>query len=368
MFSVQTAYYDLIGMTSLMKLKNNAKFSAVPVYPIARDVCLMIYQINKEILGNTIDLDPNIKKIRHRVKLYQKKNNFKVYKRIIDTHIHQFGNDIDNLGFYLDGDQLIGSTIYSTYIFHDTQFFTYNPKKSAENAYNFMGKVGETIALIIEKLIEKSDYTLPLFAIPTFEYNDDTSYTEKDVLNSNFFVESQNQNVLLTRLVISLQEASTCIWLYNGISKANNLLLYNYILLRLLSIKADEVMDNLKNIQAFLSDDFLQVDKALNFKISSLINDFDKELCDECRCLRNMIHYNEHDINFIEYVQEKMSIDNNYVNLFTSKIVKHYMEPFCKFVSEYLKVNERKSMNDFEKITKRLLSLAKGEKFRSSKW
>lgn len=368
MFSVQTAYYDLIGMTSLINLKNNEKFSAVPVYPLVRDVCLMIYQINKEILGNSIDLDPNIKKIRHRVKLYQRKNNFKVYKRIIDTHIHQFGSDIDNLGFYLDGDQLVGSTIYSTYIFQDTQFFTNSPKKTAGNAYNFVKKVGETVVIIIEKLIEKSDYTLPSFEIPTFEYNDDVSYTEKDVLSSNFFVDSQNQNVLLTRLVISLQEASTCIWLYNGVSKANNLQLDNYILLRLLSIKADEVMDNLKNMQTFLSDAFLQVDKALNFKISSLINEFDKDLCDECRYLRNMIHYNEHDINFIEYVEEKISNENNYINHFTHKLVKHYMEPFCKLVSEYLKVNEKKSMNDFEKITKRLLSLAKGEKFRSSKW
>lgn len=364
MFSVQTAYYDLIGMTSLINLKNNKKYSAVPVYPLVRDLCLMIYQINKEILDNSIELDPNIKKIRHRVKLYQKKNNFKVYESIINDHIHQFGNDIDNLGFYLDGKQLVGSTIYTTYIFQNTQFFAKNPKETGRNVYIFMEKVGETVAVIIEKLIEKSNYALSPLEIPTFVYNDDKPYTEKDILNKNFFVNDQNKNVLLTRLVISLQEASTCIWLYNGIPRANNFQVDNYILLRLLSIKADEVMDNLKNMQTFLPDTFMQVDKVLDLKVSCLINEFDKELYDECRLLRNMIHYNAHDTNFIGYVEGKLSNESNYINNFTHKLVKHYMEPLSELISDYLKINEKRSMSDLEKIARRLLSLIKRDKFK----
>ncbi|MGE7907539.1 hypothetical protein ACQKNS_24525 [Peribacillus sp. NPDC094092] len=95
---IYTAYYDLMGMTGLISLKNNKKHPAVPVFPLIRDMCLMIYQINKEILGDSVKLEPDIKKIRHHVKLFQKKNNIKSYQRIIDTHINQFGNDIDNLG------------------------------------------------------------------------------------------------------------------------------------------------------------------------------------------------------------------------------------------------------------------------------
>lgn len=364
MDAIHTAYYDLKGMASIINLKDNKKFSAVPVYPLVRDVCLMVYQINKDLLDNSIDLDPNIKKIRHRVKLYQKKDNFKVYNRIINLHIHQFGNDVDNLGFYLDEDQLIGSTLYPTYIFQDTQFFTTNPTKTAENAYVFTESLGETIGIIINKLIEKSNNTLPPFEIPIFKYKDEIAYVEKDILSRNIFSENQNYNVFLTRLLISLQEASSSVWLYNGISQTSNSQLDNYILLRLLSIKADEIMDNLKNMQTFLPDVFGQVDKSVQFKISSLINDFDNDLNDECRTLRNMIHYNENDINFMKYVKDKINIENDYIEIVTHKIVKYYMEPFCIVVSDYINLNKKNSMNNFVKIIKRLLSLIKGEDFR----
>jgi hypothetical protein len=366
MSAIYTAYYDLIGMAGLINLKNNKKFSAIPVYPLLRDICLMIYQINKEILGDSIDLDPNIKKIRHRVKLYEKKNNFNVYQRIIDHHIHQFGNDIDNIGFYLDGEQLVGSTIYSTYIFKDTQFLTDNPKESGTNVYNFAKLVGETVAIMLEKLIEKSNHSLPLPDIPLFIYSDDKPYTEKDIHSNQFFAKEPIQNVLLTRLVISLQEASTCIWLYNGIPGDNRLQFDNYILLRLLSIKADEVMDNLKNMQSFIPDIFNQVDKECNFSFSKLVSDFDREIKDECVELRNMIHYDEDGTNFLDYVNNKLRNDSNYINHINYKIVRHYMEPLSKLISNYLNINDTRSMKDFEKIVRRLLSLAKRKNFRES--
>ena len=138
MKSIYTAYYDLLSMAGALNVKNNKKFLAAHVYPLLRDLCLMIYQINKDILDNSLDLDPNIKKIRHRVKLYEKKNNIKVYKRIIDLHTYQFGNDIDNLGFYLEGKRLVGSTIYTTYIFQDTHFFSSNPKRLAKMLLDFL--------------------------------------------------------------------------------------------------------------------------------------------------------------------------------------------------------------------------------------
>lgn len=366
MSAIYTAYYDLMGMAGLINLKNNKKYSAIPVYPLLRDICLMIYQINKEILGDSIDLDPNIKKIRHRVKLYEKKNNFKVYKRIIDYHIHQFGNDIDNIGFYLDGEQLVGSTIYSTYIFQDTQFFTDSPNESSANVYDFAKLVGETVAIILEKLIEKSNHSLPLLDIPLFIYSDDKPYKEKDIHSSQFFSKEPNQNVLLTRLVISLQEASTCNWLYNGIPGANRLQFDNYILLRLLSIKVDEVMDNLKNMQSFILDTFNQVDKECNFSFSKLVSDFDREIKDECVELRNMIHYDVDGTNFLDYVDNKLRNDSNYINNINYKIVRHYIEPLSKLISNYLNINDIRSMNSFEIIARRLFSLGTRKNFRES--
>ncbi|WP_047984589.1 hypothetical protein [Ornithinibacillus californiensis] len=367
MYSIYTAYYDLIATASLLNIKKNKKFSAVPVYPLFRDICLMIYQINKDILDDSVQLDPTIKKIRHRVKLFQKKDNYKVYNRIVDLHTYQFGNDIDNLGFYLEGDKLVGSTIYTTYIFQDTHFFSTNPKETGKIALAFAKMVGESAGLIIEKLIEKSNYTLPLMDPPTFLYNDDKPYRDKDILSTKFYGEDQNHNVALTRLVVSLQEASTCIWLYKGISiKYDKLQLENYILLRLLTIKADEVMDNLKNMRRFLPDNFNQIDENCQFKLSAIINKFDSEIEEECKELRNMIHYNEDRENFLDYVNSKMKKDNNYINALTYKIVSDYMAPFNDIISDYLRINNIKSMSDFEKITRRVFTLIKRRDFRST--
>jgi hypothetical protein len=300
------------------------------------------------------------------VKLFQKKNNFQTYQRIIDTHSNQYGNDIDNLGFYMDGEQLVGSTLYTTYIFQDTQFFSNNPEETRNNIYCFSRLVGKTVGIIIEKLIEKSNNSLPIFEPPIFVPRDEKAYTEKDILNTQFFVKEPNHNVFLTRLVLSLQEASTCNWLYSGIPNANNLQLDSYILLRLLSIKADEVMDNLKNMQSFLPYNFNQVDEECNFSLSKIINDFDEELRDECVQLRNMIHYDENNRNFLDYVHEKLREDSNYINHLTFMLVREYMEPLRKLISNYLKVSDMRSMNDLEKIARRLFSLVKSNDFRES--
>lgn len=369
MNSIYTAYYDLIATASLLNIKNNKKFSAIQVYPLFRDICLMIYQINKDILDNSVKLDPTIKKIRHRVKLFQKKDNYKVYNRIVNIHTSQFGNDIDNLGFYLEGDKLKGSTIYSTYIFQETDFFCTNPKETSEKVFAFAQMIGETVGLIVEKLIEKSNHTLPLIDdIPTFIYKDDEAYTEKDILSTKFYGEERNENVALTRLVIGLQEASTCIWLYNGFSKHNygKLQFENYILLRLLTIKADEIMDNIKNMRRFLSDNFNHIDKNCQLRLSKIINDFDRELEKECRVLRNMIHYNEERENYLDYVNNKLRNNKNYINTLTYKIVNDYMKPLNNIISDYLQINNLKSMSDLEKIARRTFSLVKRKDFRSS--
>ncbi|MDQ0160865.1 DNA polymerase III subunit gamma/tau [Alkalibacillus salilacus] len=368
MNNIYTAYYDLVGIASLLNIKENKKFSAVPVYPLFRDLCLMIYQINKEIFDDTVELDPAIKKIRHRVKLYQKKDNFKVYNRIVDLHTYQFGNDVDNLGFYLENGKVVGSTIYTTYVFQDTHFFSTNPNETKKVAFRFAEMVGETLALFSEKLREKSGYTLAPIEIPTFEYKDSKAYKTKDILNSNFYGDNQNQNVALTRLVISLQEASTCIWLYNGIyiNSDNDLQIENYIVLRLLTIKFDEVMDNLKNMRKFLSDTFTLIDKQCEYDLSKIIHDFDNEVEEECRRLRNMIHYNEGSENFLDYIDQQLKIDKNYIHGISSKIINSFMIPLNDVISDYLKIDSIESMNTFSKVNRRISSLIKRKDFRSS--
>ncbi|PIH55409.1 hypothetical protein [Paenibacillus sp. LK1] len=76
--ALRTSYCDLSGIISLLQFIGNKKFTAVPVFSIARDVCLVLYQINKEILGSSYELNTEIKKIRHKVKL-SSSNNLKMH-------------------------------------------------------------------------------------------------------------------------------------------------------------------------------------------------------------------------------------------------------------------------------------------------
>jgi hypothetical protein len=362
---IYTAYFDLIAMAGLMNIKNNEKFFAVPVYPLARDICLMVYQINKEILNDSLKLDPTIKSIRHKVKLYQKKDNYKIYEGIVNQHIYQFGNDVDNLGFYSDENQLVGSTIYNTYVFQDTGFFSADPSQTREKGYNFFKMVGETIGITIDELIKQSNYTLPLVEVPSFTIKDNEPYITKDILSTKFFGEDLTKNIISTRLLLSLQEASTSIWLFNVILPSERFQINNYILLRLLTIKADEIMDNLKNIRKFSRVNFDEIDIKINYKLTNLITNYEKRLERECKELRNMIHYNSERENFFDFVANKLKADTNYINRLTNEVIKTLMEPINEMISNYLEVSRFESMKDYEKIARRLWSIVKRKNYRS---
>lgn len=60
--ALQTAYHDLLGIISLMRSQENKKYSAVPMYSLGRDVCLILYQINKDVFSSSYVLNPEIKK------------------------------------------------------------------------------------------------------------------------------------------------------------------------------------------------------------------------------------------------------------------------------------------------------------------
>ncbi|KMQ31337.1 MULTISPECIES: hypothetical protein [Bacillus cereus group] len=361
MSAIHTAYYDLMGMSYLLRLQKNQKNNAVHLFPLARDICLILYQINKELFDDSISIDPNIKKIRHRVKLYEKRDNINIYNRIMDFHINQFGNDIDNLGFYLKERQLVGSTIYPTYIFIDTDFFPDLSQESQIDFKSFFVKVGETINLLMDKLVIDSNGALEYSEFPIFVHNDEKKYRDKDIHDSVFFIGEAEEKIIITRLILSLQEASTCIWLYNILQlNTTELNLDKYILMRLSSIKIDEVMDNIKNMSKFLKGKFTKIDENHNYEFSRLISDYDKDIGEECRVLRNMIHYNKNDVNFLDYLHIKLADDSTYIDGLLNKIINNYMEPLCLLITNYLDVDNKRSMSDWEKISKRLHSRLSG--------
>lgn len=367
-FAYETAYYDLCGIVYLIRLKDNEKFPQVPVYSLARDACLILYQINKEIFNDEYNLHENIKNIRHKVKLYNKGNNKQIYEKILRSSVEQFGDDVDNIGLYLKDGMLVGSTVFQQYMFLDTDILESNPRINQRNALEFFKYIGEVSFEFAENLKGKikSD-VIPFELIPSFIYRDNHTYKTKDVHHSQLYEKDVQSNVVITRLLLILQEATTCIWLHHGVEiHIDKFTLDIYIAVRLISIKADEVMDNLKNMKKFLKEDFEKIDLACNQELTNIIKWYDKELKSECTLLRNFLHYNFKDENFLDFVIRRTENNPNYSIEIIEKINQYIMEPLSNVLSQYFEVDQMKSMSDWEKISNRLITLFK-RKFTNGK-
>lgn len=355
MSAIQTAYYDLLGIIYLLNLKDNKKFFVL-VHSLARDICLIIYQINNAALGNVFKLDPNIKKIRHKVKLNKGSNNKKIFEEFLKYHFQQFGTDIDNLGFYLDGNKLIGSSIYPVYIFYDTTIL--NPTSHVNTGariLEFYKEIGELSISLLEKISEKFNYTLPVVLPESFLYTDTIGYIDKDLQHSRLYGDDTSKNVLITRLLLTQQELSTCLWLEKGIDHSDpNINWGNYMLFRLSTIKMDQVMDNLFNMQEYMAEAFKQADAQCQHKLSMYMNDYNNDIQNECSNLRNMIHYNNNEENFYDFVLRKQQENKTYMNDMINKIIFGYMEPLSNVISIYFDIKNKRSMGFTEKVVRRI--------------
>lgn len=362
-YILETAYHDLCGIIYLIQLKENKKYAQVPVYSLLRDACLIIYQINKEILNSEFVLDPKVKKIRHKVKLYNKGNNKLIYQKILQNSIHQFGDDIDNIGLYFEGDKLVGSTIFHQYLFLDTDILGSNPKSTQKNAIQFAKYVGSIAAQFAFAM--KKEFVLSpiqIDSIPPFQYKDAVEYTPKDVHYFQLYKNESISNVIITRLLLILQEVTFCLWLHKGIKFSGNssLTLDNYIALRLISIKVDEVMDNLKNIRKFLKTEFNELDKQCKMQFTKIIKRYDQKLNSECTLLRNLLHYDFKGENFFDYLIKMTAINPKYSEEIIWNINTFVMQPLSEVISEYFKADTLRSMSVLEKYGRRILTLLKG--------
>ncbi|KGA95517.1 hypothetical protein AJ85_08175 [Alkalihalobacillus alcalophilus ATCC 27647 = CGMCC 1.3604] len=360
-YAYETAYYDLCGIAYLIRLKDNEKFPQVPVYSLARDACLIIYQINKEIFNDKYTLHRNLKNIRHKVKLYNKGNNQQIYEKILRNSIEQFGDDVDNIGLFLKDGMLVGSTIFQQYMFLDTDILESNPRINQRNALEFFKCVGEISFEFAENLKGKiKSEVIPFELIPPFIYRDNHAYKTKDVHHSQLYAKDVQSNVVITRLLLILQEVTTCLWLRPGVKfHIDNFTLDMYIAVRLISIKADEVMDNLNNMKKFLKDDFQKIDLACNHELTNIIKRYNQVLKSECTLLRNFLHYNFKDENFLDFVIRRTGNNPNYSKEIVERINEYIMEPLFKALSQYFEVDQMKSMSDWEKIRNRLITLVK---------
>lgn len=351
--ALRTAYCDLIGILSLLQSQGNQKFTAVPVYSIGRDICLVLYQINKEIFGSSYKMNPEIKKIRHKVKL-NSHNNQKMYAEILEFHVVKYGDDVNNLGFYLEDGDLKGSTLYPTYLYYDSAIFK---SDNIDNAiFSFFREIGEISIEFLQAISSLSQGRLP-FTIPkSIILVDDLRYTEKDIHHTSLFTGDRTRNSLITRLLLIQQELVTCLWLNDNILVENVLALNNegYILLRLITMKIDQVMDNLKNIRDYLPEYFLEVNNECKGMLLELINAYEMSISEECRTLRNMLHYSIIEVNLYDFLEQKIWGNGSYISLMIDEIILNYVKPLSSMFSNYFNINSLKSMSDIEMILNRL--------------
>lgn len=69
----QTVYLDLFSLKRfLLRVKDSDVFNAVISYTLMRDSCLIIYQVNTDILGTADGLIFPIKEFRNKNKLFEK--------------------------------------------------------------------------------------------------------------------------------------------------------------------------------------------------------------------------------------------------------------------------------------------------------
>lgn len=356
---ISTINHDLQGISKLLLFNNHSNFSSVAVYSIFRDSCLMLYEIVKVLKKEGILKEevPNFKiieSIRHKVKSNQGRNNREIFNNILSTHFNLFGEDIDNLGFYLEHGKFSGSTIYITYVFDGTPFF--HSIDTGQRIKEFSTEIGQVLSLIINSI--QQPLILPSENITADIY--ESGYEFKDIWHKKFFTEDITFNVCLMRLLIIQNEISSCLWMEKHLNyKTEEFTLDKYLLLRLSSIRFYQIMENLIDIKERVPQHYSSL--RLNC-LDSIILYYKNEIREEVKTLRDMLHYSNHQINFFEYVTDNLEKDNMYVDNILQIIMIDFFPKIKESISNSLNISSIRSMNDWEKIIRRI-----GTKFKSTK-
>lgn len=352
---LQTVNHDLQGIKKLLLFSQNENFSSVAVYSLFRDSCLMLYEVVKVLETEGILIErfstfKHIEMIRHKIKASQGKNNRSVFKDSLNIHFDLFGEDIDNLGFYLDRGKLIGSTFYITYVYSGTPFF--NSIKSGEIIKEFSKEVGKDVASIINTIGQPLNMSSKM----TIKSNED-SYELKDIWHKRIFTKDITLNVFIMRLLIIQNEISSCLWIEKHLDyKGEEVSLDKYILLRLSSIKFYQMMESLIDLKKRSPEHYTILNLT---SLDGLLLRYETNMKTEIKKLRNMLHYNNKGINFYDYFIHEIEKDKEYAeNLLKIMLVEFFLV-IRDVISDSLSISSIDSMGDWEKIRRRIITKVK---------
>ncbi|MGA3675788.1 hypothetical protein [Lysinibacillus agricola] len=345
-----TINYDLKGLKKvILESQDTPDFNSAPIFSLFRDACIILYEANKvlkedKVISSNLRNMDEITKVRHKVKTNQGFKNKEIFNQLLDGHKSVFGNDIDNLGFYLENNILASSTIFPTFVFADTPLFNVFDKDTISE---FTGIIGS----LMQEIINMIDRPINLDSKP-LRKSYDKKIILKDIWDQRFFTDDVTYNVFLTRLLLIQNELTTCIWLENHLDyKSPKLNFDKYILLRLTSIKLYEAMRNLLDIKDRLTIHWN------NFKLNNLdylIIEYRNTLEEEMKVLRDMLHYNNKDINFYDYLQQRIEKDNEYPDKLIETIFNDYISKIRETISINLNIQSYESMSDNELIERRI--------------
>lgn len=372
---VLTAYTDLKAIQRLiLNLQENKEFTCTHVYSLMKDICLIIDEVIKAFFSGSIEIDERVNKIRNRIHLYIKKRgkNQKIYREILDYHINAYGEDMNNIGFYLnDKEEVVGSTLYISYILLNTGNLPFpsleDEAQQREQTLSFAKYIGG-ISVLLSQLLEKTfGVSLPKNAENIEKIDAEKSYECRDI-NHNALFSSDNDmtNTFILRLIFSLQEINDVIWLSDRyMTKLQNpMLIDSYILLRLTTLKTDEILDNLLNIRKYSKKQFIEWNNKSDGKVERLIDKYEREIKTECSKMRNMIHYEidaeDDERSFVGYLASKINQESNYSTSLINTIKDIYLQPLKYEILEFLEIEKIKPLSDWEMIINRLSKLFKG--------
>ncbi|WP_020063170.1 hypothetical protein [Bacillus sp. 123MFChir2] len=347
-----TINHDLQGLKKIMLGSHSSpNFNSAPIFSLFRDICITLYETNKVLkedglIGSDLPNIEVIKEIRHKVKTNQGFKNREIFNKLLDGHKSVFGNDIDNLGFYLDNDILASTTLFPTFVFADTPLFNIFDKNTILNFTSI-------ISSLVQEILNKINQPINLDSKP-LKNLDEKEYILKDTWDQRFFTKDITYNVFLTRLLLIQNELTTCIWLENHLDYNSSKLNFDkYILLRLTSTKLFETMRNLLDIKKILGQHWN------NFNLNTLdylLGEYENTLKDEMKTLRDMLHYNNKGINFYDYIQKQTRTDTEYLDKLIKIIFNDYIYKIRNTISITINIQSYKTMSDFEKISRRLKS------------
>lgn len=356
---LDTITHDLQGIKKIIiEMPRKSTNYGVISFTLLRDVCIMLYEINLVLKSEgIIQTEPSemetIKKLRHKMKTDQGMNNRKIFNNLLDNFRKNFGNDIDNIGFYLNDDILAISTIYQTFIFENTPYLN---TTSPLPIYHFSKSIGS----LTESLLNSINKDSKLKSGPLLNIQE-KAFTSKDIWNQRFFIDDITHNIFLTRLILIQSELTGCIWLEKFLDYNNNeLTLDKYILIRLTSIKFYEIMRNLNSMISIKK--FEQHWDNFNLKeLRLFVVAYNSTIKNEIKTLRNMVHYNNNGTNFYEFILNKELENDKYVDELINNLFNKYIFKMRILISKGIDINSYESMSDAEKKQRRIRTIVSGK-------